>query len=133
MKVRALKKRAQRLTRLRIGWATRRRLDALVQAVASAHLRFFEELAGKFDLIARELPAEHQFQAGDYATRDGTDVQLVIYANDRYADFRCIKAPRTGWIGVGEVEHNGQWKYTPLTAEEARGMGAVLQAAPEPA
>lgn len=133
MKVRALKRRAIP----RMLFATRiRAYDRAWQEMTDALCAsLMEGIRGIQAWTASpvSLPPEHEFKEGDYATRDGTDVQLVTYANDRYADFRCIKAPRTGWIGVGEVEHNGQWKYTPLTAEEARGMGAVLQAAPEPA
>lgn len=72
------------------------------------------------EVIARS--AEHCFQVGDYATRDGTDVQLVTRASAHFADFKCIKAPRTGWTEVGEVEHNMMRRYSPLSADEAQAM-----------
>lgn len=67
-------------------------------------------------------PAERHYCVGDYATRDGTDVQLVTRTSAHFADFKCIKAPRTGWIEVGEVEHNMMRRYSPLSADEARAM-----------
>lgn len=57
------------------------------------------------------------FLPGDVITRDGTDEQVVL--GPEPSDFffsaiihlRCIKAPESGWIAVGELESNLPGRY----------------------
>lgn len=86
-----------------------------------------------FESAARELIAAfqppHIFKVGEYATRDGSDVQRVISVTDIFADFQCILAPLTGWCEVGEVEHNAMRRYRLLTKEQAEAMIQEIQCA----
>lgn len=87
----------------------------------NAFMQSCEAASGHWDEFIGHS-TEHFFQVGDYATRDGSDVQLVERVVSLFADFKCIKAPRTGWTEVGEVEHNMMRRYSPLSADEARAM-----------
>jgi len=49
---------------------------------------------------------------GDLLTRDGTDIQRVveIIAYDAIV-VECVRAPRSGWVEVGETETNLVRRY----------------------
>lgn len=57
------------------------------------------------------------FLPGDIVTRDGTDEQVVLGPDPSdpffgtIIDLRCIKAPESGWIAVGERESNLPGRY----------------------
>lgn len=54
------------------------------------------------------------YTIGDHVTRDGTDVHVVDYlSEDGFSgSFRCIVAPKSGWIDAGEVEDNLARRYS---------------------
>ncbi|CAN5702060.1 hypothetical protein BH11PSE13_BH11PSE13_45100 [soil metagenome] len=47
-----------------------------------------------------------RFAEGDHVTRDGTDLQLVVFINEAgdAGVFRCLVPPTSGWCEVGEEE-----------------------------
>jgi hypothetical protein len=70
----------------------------------------------------REL--DNRYGVGDYVTRDGTDVHLVlslIYDGGDAGEFLCVVEPhlREGsnepWIKKGEREFNLTRRYEPIT------------------
>lgn len=54
------------------------------------------------------------FDVGDYVSRDGTDIHEILSLTDdkESGEFKCVKAPDTPWIAVGETEYNMSWNYT---------------------
>ncbi len=56
---------------------------------------------------------DQKFKIGDLVTRDGSDVHRVTRADDGYGSITvvCVKAPKTGWIKVGETEDNLSGRY----------------------
>ena len=102
-----------------------RRIYGIQRLMATAvddFLKRFAKGLEAFTEMVKMYQPEHIFQVGEYATRDGSDVQQVIYATDRFADFKCILAPLTGWCEVEEVEHNAMRRYRHLTKDEAVAM-----------
>lgn len=96
----------------------------------------FGSVDDALDFLATQRRPEHVFAVGDHATRCGTDVQVVDEVAGNCADFRCIKAPRSGWCEVGDVEHNLMRRYQPLSRDEAEamlGQETVPMGAPRPA
>jgi hypothetical protein len=53
---------------------------------------------------------------GDRVTRDGTDVHEVLSLTEdgHSGEFRCVRAPASGWCRVGAVEYNLAARYTPV-------------------
>lgn len=79
------------------------------------------------------------FQGGDLVTRDGTDVQRVIYVNEdgTAIEVECVKAPSSGWCKVGEREYNMARRYdfaSDVIDGEAAAVAeeACLDSAPTP-
>lgn len=117
---RSIRKRSQDLIGLTL--AHRYLIERFGPRMSKSLAKAIEDgLAQLRELVAMFQPA-HVFQVGEYATRDGSDVQQVVYAVDRFADFKCILAPLTGWCEVGEVEHNAMRRYRHLTKDEAVAM-----------
>lgn len=56
------------------------------------------------------------FAVGDFATRDGTDVQIVRRGGVDGDNIlvECVVAPADGWCSVGETEDNLATRYTKL-------------------
>lgn len=66
---------------------------------------------------------DNRYGVGDYVTRDGTDVHIVISLNDKRADageFQCVIEPAIyegtdePWIKKGEIETNLTRRYDPI-------------------
>lgn len=60
------------------------------------------------------------FKVGDKVTRDGSDIHVVEAVEGDWGLIvvRCIKAPVSGWINVGETESNLPRRYTLVTDNE---------------
>jgi hypothetical protein len=84
-------------------------------------------------LLARDnRECDGRYGVGDYVTRDGTDVHLVVDI-DEWGDlgtFRCVKEPApyepgdAPWIRLGEDECNLTRRYSPVEwqpSDELRG------------
>jgi hypothetical protein len=58
------------------------------------------------------------FKVGDIVTRDGTDRQIVLEVGN-YGEIvvKCVKAPKSGWVKVGETESNLVQRYTKVNSE----------------
>jgi hypothetical protein len=71
-----------------------------------------------------QMTIETDFKVGDLVTRDGTDVQRVIEADEGYGNITvvCVKAPLgwpnddgthgEPWCKVGDVESNLARRYS---------------------
>lgn len=67
---------------------------------------------------------DRRFAVGDFVTRDGSDVHVVESIDDddsAYDTFtvRCVKAPASGWIDVGETEFNLMRRYRKVEGYES--------------
>lgn len=82
----------------------------------------FPDMDEALAFLATLRKPEHFYAVGDHATRCGTDVQVVDAVAGNCADFRCIKAPLSGWCEVGDVEHNLMRRYQPLSPDEVDSM-----------
>ncbi len=51
------------------------------------------------------------YSVGDVVTRDGTDRQVVTFADADIIGVKCIKAPATEWCAVGEMDYNLARRY----------------------
>lgn len=67
------------------------------------------------------------FSEGDHVTRMGCDVHLASNMNEDgfTADFLCVVAPPTGWIAVGETEHNTCARYERVTMNSETGQWEI--------
>lgn len=66
---------------------------------------------------------DNRYGVGDYVTRDGTDIHIVVSLNSERADageFRCVVEPAIyggdtdPWIRKGETEFNLTRRYDPV-------------------
>ena len=60
------------------------------------------------------------FKVGDIVSRNGDDRQVVIEVSPEYnaMTVRCTKAPRSGWVEVGEEEFNMMRRYYLIERKE---------------
>lgn len=74
--------------------------------------------------LALTMHREGPFKVGDLVTRDGSDVHLVVGADEDgwCIDVECIEAPSTGWISVGETECNLGGRYLRVTQDQLDRM-----------
>lgn len=59
-----------------------------------------------------ETRDECAFTAGDYVTRDGTDIHFVLEHNDDLVKVVCIVSPSQDWTKPGQVEDNLTRRYS---------------------
>lgn len=53
-----------------------------------------------------------EFKVGDFVSRDGSDVQLVIETNgDDLIHVECKVPPLGGWCAIGDREWNLESRY----------------------
>ena len=67
------------------------------------------------------LHSKTQFKAGDFVTRDGTDIHEVVSIDSQdpgFGCFRCVKEPKSGWIKIGEIEQNLTERYSLIKNKE---------------
>jgi hypothetical protein len=73
------------------------------------------------------------FSDGDHVTRSGSEIHLVKDMTDDgfSATFVCVVAPDSGWIQVGEEEHNLCRRYSRVINDEASGEWVSAPGEPE--
>jgi len=65
---------------------------------------------------------DDRYGVGDYVTRHGSDIHVVVSLNSDRADageFKCVVAPEPNcegvrWIEVGDIEFNTTRRYSPV-------------------
>ena len=63
-------------------------------------------------------------KVGDFVTRDGTDVQVVVYLTEdgHSGEFKCVRVPASVWCKVDDIEYNLARRYSPVTVPIVEAM-----------
>lgn len=86
--------------------------DLLTDLVVRSDSEALRILVNKIVKWFGEAKNGMSFRVGDIVSRDGTDRQEVIEVGE-YGEIKvkCVKAPKTRWIKIGEVETNLSRRY----------------------
>ena len=70
----------------------------------------------------------NRYEVGGLVTRDGTDVQRILYVQDDQHSMEvvCVRAPASGWCAVGDKEFNLCSRYSFSVITKCPECGEVL-------